>query len=111
MREIGPLLNGAELRIAVVRGRFNEVIGAGLLAACLERLTALGVQSGRVTVATVPGALEIPLALSFQLEDNAVILVGPSRPIRMWWIRRLTLELLLLTTRITIIVIIILVTG
>jgi 6,7-dimethyl-8-ribityllumazine synthase len=63
VRAIEPVLNGAELRIAVVRGRFNEAIGAGLLAACLERLAALGVQSGRVTVVSVPGALEIPLAL------------------------------------------------
>ena len=36
MREIEPVLNGARLRIAVVRGRFNEAIGAGLLAACLS---------------------------------------------------------------------------
>jgi len=63
VREIKPVLNGAELRIAVVRGRFNEAIGAGLLAACLKRLTALGVAPGRVTVVSVPGALEIPLAL------------------------------------------------
>lgn len=63
MREINSGLNGAELRIAIVRGRFNEAIGAGLLAACLERLTALGVASGRVTVVSVPGALEIALAL------------------------------------------------
>lgn len=63
MREIKPVLNGTELRVAVVRGRFNEAIGAGLLAACMERLTALGVAPGRVTVVSVPGALEIPLAL------------------------------------------------
>jgi 6,7-dimethyl-8-ribityllumazine synthase len=63
VREIKPVLNGAQLRIGVVRGRFNETIGAGLLAACLERLTALGVQPGRVTVVSVPGALEIPPAL------------------------------------------------
>jgi 6,7-dimethyl-8-ribityllumazine synthase len=63
VRKIEPVLNGAELRIAVVRGRFNEAIGAGLLAACLQRLSALGVQPGRVTVVSVPGALEIPLAL------------------------------------------------
>lgn len=63
MREIRPDLNGADLRIAVVRGRFNEDIGAGLLAACLERLNALGVAPGRITLASVPGALEIPLAL------------------------------------------------
>jgi 6,7-dimethyl-8-ribityllumazine synthase len=79
VREIGPVLNGAELRIAVVRGRFNESIGAGLLAACLERLSALGVQPGRVTVVSVPGALEIPLALQ-QLAAtghyNALIALG-----------------------------------
>jgi 6,7-dimethyl-8-ribityllumazine synthase len=63
MREITPGLNGADLRIAVVRGRFNEPIGAALLAACLERLSALGVLPGRITLVSVPGALEIPLAL------------------------------------------------
>src|ERR1019366_3172168 len=63
VKEVKPGLNGAELRIAVVRARFNEPIGADLLAACLERLTALGVAPGRVTVVSVPGALEIPLAL------------------------------------------------
>jgi 6,7-dimethyl-8-ribityllumazine synthase len=63
VREIKPVLNGAELRIGVVRSRFNEAIGAGLLTACLERLAELGVQPGRVTVVSVPGALEIPPAL------------------------------------------------
>ncbi len=63
MREIEPDLQGANLRIAVVRGRFNEAIGAGLLAACMERLAALGVATGRITLVSVPGALEIPLAL------------------------------------------------
>ena len=63
MREIQPGLNGAQLRVAIVRGRFNENIGAGLLAACLERLLALGVSAEHITVASVPGALEIPLAL------------------------------------------------
>ncbi len=63
MREIKPGMDGADLRIAVVRGRFNEPIGAGLLAACLERLAALGVAPGRTTLVSVPGALEIPLAL------------------------------------------------
>ena len=63
MKEIQSDSNGAELRIAIVRSRFNEPIGAGLLAACLERLAALGVAPGRVTVASVPGALEVPLAL------------------------------------------------
>ena len=63
MRQITPELNGADLRVAIVRARFNEAIGAGLLAACLERLRALGVAPERVSVVSVPGALEIPLAL------------------------------------------------
>jgi 6,7-dimethyl-8-ribityllumazine synthase len=63
VREIKPVLNGVELRIGIVRGRFNEAIGAGLLDACLERLKALGVQPGRITVVSVPGSLEIPPAL------------------------------------------------
>ena len=63
MREIKPGLNGADLRIGVVRGRFNQAIGAGLLAACLERLGELGVASDRITLVSVPGALEIALAL------------------------------------------------
>lgn len=63
MKEIKPDAGGAELRIAIVRSRFNEPIGAGLLAACLARLDALDVAPGRITLASVPGALEIPLAL------------------------------------------------
>jgi 6,7-dimethyl-8-ribityllumazine synthase len=63
MREIRPGMNGADLRIAVVRARFNEAIGAGLLASCLERLDRLGVAPGRITLVSVPGALEVPLAL------------------------------------------------
>ena len=63
MRQIQPALDGAQLRVAIVRGRFNENIGAGLLSACLQRLAALGVASERIFVASVPGALEMPLAL------------------------------------------------
>jgi 6,7-dimethyl-8-ribityllumazine synthase len=63
MRRIESELNGAALRVAIVRARFNEAIGAALLAACVERLYALGVLQDRVTVVSVPGALEIPLAL------------------------------------------------
>lgn len=63
MREIKPGRNGTDMRIGVVRGRFNEAIGAALLEACLARLAALGVAPGRITLVSVPGALEIPLAL------------------------------------------------
>ena len=74
MREIKPGLNGAELRIAVVRARFNEPIGAGLLAACLERLTALGVAPGRVTVVSVPGARSLTRTFSIALATVSSVL-------------------------------------
>ncbi|MDR1853705.1 MAG: 6,7-dimethyl-8-ribityllumazine synthase [Azoarcus sp.] len=56
-------LNGKGLRIAVVVSRFNPEIGEGLLAACVEELRQLGVVPDAIRIASVPGALEIPLVL------------------------------------------------
>ena len=56
-------LAGAGLRIAMVRCRFNEPVGLALLAACRARLAELGVSDKDITLASVPGALEAPLAL------------------------------------------------
>ena len=58
-----PDLNGAGLRIGIVVGRFNKDVGEGLLTACTAELAKLGVQRADMTIVTVPGALEIPLAL------------------------------------------------
>ncbi|MDR1461944.1 MAG: 6,7-dimethyl-8-ribityllumazine synthase, partial [Azoarcus sp.] len=55
--------NGQGLRIGVVMSRFNRDVGDGLLSACLDELLALGVSSKSIRIATVPGALEIPLVL------------------------------------------------
>ncbi|MFO1361051.1 MAG: 6,7-dimethyl-8-ribityllumazine synthase [Burkholderiales bacterium] len=63
MSELKSSLDGAGLRVAVVRSRFNEEIGRASLAACLARLGELGVHERDVTVLSVPGALEVPLAL------------------------------------------------
>jgi 6,7-dimethyl-8-ribityllumazine synthase len=46
-----------------VVGRFNQDVGDGLLSACTAELGKLGVANGDIEVVTVPGALEIPLAL------------------------------------------------
>jgi 6,7-dimethyl-8-ribityllumazine synthase len=59
----GPKLEGAGLRIGIVVGRFNREIGDGLLAACTAALAAHGVRASDVRTVTVPGALEVPLAL------------------------------------------------
>ena len=61
MVEIKPDLDGAGLRVGIVRSRFNEEIGAKLLDACRKRLAELKV--AEVTVISVPGSLEAPLAL------------------------------------------------
>ena len=61
MAEIKPDLDGAGLRVGIVRSRFNEEIGATLLEACRKRLAELKV--AEVTVISVPGSLEAPLAL------------------------------------------------
>jgi 6,7-dimethyl-8-ribityllumazine synthase len=63
MSDIAPELDGTGLRIGIVRGRFNEAIGAALLAACRARLAELGVAASQVDAISVPGALEVPLAL------------------------------------------------
>ena len=61
--EDGPDLDGTGLRIGIVVGRFNQDIGEGLLSACVQELGKLGVANRDIRVVTVPGALEIPLAL------------------------------------------------
>ena len=56
-------LNGSGLRIGIVVGRFNEEVGEGLLASCTSALAKNGVSASAIRVVSVPGALEIPLAL------------------------------------------------
>ncbi len=56
-------LDGADLRVGIVMSRFNSDIGEGLLSACTAELKKNGVQHSNILLVTVPGALEIPLAL------------------------------------------------
>jgi 6,7-dimethyl-8-ribityllumazine synthase len=58
-----PNLEGHGLSIGIVMSRFNPDIGEGLLSACVAELMRLNVGAGDVEIVTVPGALEIPLAL------------------------------------------------
>lgn len=50
-------------RVGIVLSRFNPAIGEGLLGGALAALKDAGVADDRVTLVTVPGALETPLAL------------------------------------------------
>src|SRR5512132_4505636 len=63
IEKIEPDLNGSGLRIGVVVGRFNEEVGKGLLESCTAALAKHGVHGSDILVVSVPGALEIPLAL------------------------------------------------
>lgn len=69
MKEIEQNLDGKGLRIGIVQSRFNPDVGEGLLAACRAQLVQQGVAEDDITLATVPGALEIPLVL-LQMADS-----------------------------------------
>jgi 6,7-dimethyl-8-ribityllumazine synthase len=62
-RRIAPNVRGDGFRVGIVLSRFNPAIGEGLLAGALRALAECGVGEDDVTLATVPGALETPLAL------------------------------------------------
>ena len=63
MTTLAPNLSGKGLRIGIVWSRFNEEIVRQLLTACDKQLVELGVAEDNIDVVSVPGALEIPVAL------------------------------------------------
>jgi 6,7-dimethyl-8-ribityllumazine synthase len=63
MTHVSPDLAGKGLRVAIVWSRFNEELVRVLLTACDKQLVELGVAAEDIDVVSVPGALEIPLAL------------------------------------------------
>ena len=56
-------LDGNGLRIGIVQARFNEDITNALWHACWSELLAMGVKESDIVHISVPGALEVPLAL------------------------------------------------
>ena len=63
MNTLAPNRDGKHLRIGIVQARFTNEIGSEMLKVCCRTLQELGVADENITVATVPGALEIPIAL------------------------------------------------
>jgi len=61
--EIHQDLNGKDLRIGIVVGRFNSNVGEGLLGSCVAELLGRGVAGDHILICKVPGALEMPLTL------------------------------------------------
>jgi 6,7-dimethyl-8-ribityllumazine synthase len=62
-RRIASNTNGLGRRVGIVLSRFNPGIGDLLLAGALRAIKEAGVVERNVTIASVPGALETPLAL------------------------------------------------
>lgn len=63
-------LDGKGLYIGIVQARFNESITNALYEACRTELIALGVEEDRIDHFTVPGALEVPVALQALAEKD-----------------------------------------
>lgn len=60
-----PNFNGAGKKVGIVLSRFNAPIGDNLLKGAYLALREQGVPDPSVLLVTVPGALEIPLALQY----------------------------------------------
>ena len=79
IEEIDINRDGAGLRIGIIAARFSQDITDGLLAGCTEELGKLGVRNEDIRIATVPGALELPLALqqmALSGEYDALVALG-----------------------------------
>ena len=79
MKEIEKNHNGKNLRIGIVQSRFNPEVCEGLLGECRVQLIKQGVAEDDIVLATVPGALEISLALLHMAESekfDALIALG-----------------------------------
>jgi 6,7-dimethyl-8-ribityllumazine synthase len=79
IHEYASDLDGRELSIGIVMSRFNPDVCEGLLSACVAELTRLGVGARDIEIATVPGALEIPLTLQNMAQSerfDALIALG-----------------------------------
>ena len=72
-------LDGRDLRIGIVQARFNAAITDKLAGQCLAELHSLGVGAAQIRHVTVPGALEVALALDALAESeecDALIALG-----------------------------------
>jgi 6,7-dimethyl-8-ribityllumazine synthase len=77
--EYSEAFDGKDLRVGIVTARFNADICDGLRSACVAELEKLGVAAGNIRLASVPGALEIPLILQSMAQSrqyDALVALG-----------------------------------
>ena len=78
-RELKGRLKGQGLRVAVVVSRFNEAVTNCLLQGALDGLRTCGTEDDNVTVAWVPGSLELGIVAKAFAESgkyDAVVCLG-----------------------------------
>jgi len=56
-------VDGSDLNIGIVVAQFNQEIGDALLDVCYAELLRIGVAAENIAIASVPGALEIPITV------------------------------------------------
>ena len=72
-------MNGKGLKVGIVQARFNASVTDALAQACKAELVALGVAEKDIEHLTVPGALEVPVALQAMAEKtnyDALVAIG-----------------------------------
>ena len=72
-------LNGKGLKIGIVQARFNAGVTDALSQACKAELLVLGVAEKDIDHVSVPGALEVPVALQAMAEKanyDALVAIG-----------------------------------
>ncbi len=72
-------LEGDSLRIGIVQARFNAAITDRIAQACLAELEELGVAAKYIEHVSVPGALEVPIALQAMArrqDFDALVAIG-----------------------------------
>lgn len=79
MTDYSGMLRGDGVRVAIVCGRFNDLVTERLLSGARDGLLRHGVDAGSISVAWAPGAFELPLVahrLADSGEFDAVIALG-----------------------------------
>jgi 6,7-dimethyl-8-ribityllumazine synthase len=78
-RGLAAALEGQGLRIGIVQARFNAALTNQLAASCTAELQRLGVDAKDIRHVTVPGALEVSVALTAMADSedyDALIALG-----------------------------------
>ena len=72
-------LDGNDLRVGIVQARFNDELTSRLAEVCIDELLKLGVNRKHIEHVTVPGALEVSVALQAMADSerfDALVALG-----------------------------------